>query len=104
MLEAALPEGTPFTRPSGGMCVWVDLPEHIDSIRLFEKFREKGLLVSPGAFYQPVRQTRNGLRLCIANESEPRMAEGFRILGTELERVLRRPPPSPQEQEYQSIH
>jgi hypothetical protein len=51
-----------------------------------------------------VRQTRNGLRLCIANESESRLAEGFRILGTELELVLRQPPPTPQEQEYQSMH
>ena len=104
MLAASLPSDTPFTRPYGGMCVWVDLPEHIDSIRLFENLRTKGVLVSPGALCQPVRQTRNGLRLCIANESESRLAEGFRILGTELELVLRQPPPTPQEQEYQSMH
>ena len=104
MLAASLPQDTPFTRPSGGMCVWVDLPEHIDSIRLFENLRTRGVLVSPGALCQPVRQTRNGLRLCIANESESRLAEGFRMLGRELELELRLPPPTPQEQEYQSMH
>jgi 2-aminoadipate transaminase len=104
MLGASLPQDTPFTRPQGGMCVWVDLPEHMDSIRLFENLRAKGVLVSPGALCQPVRQTRNGLRLCVANESESRLAEGFRILGSELELALRQPPPTPQEQEYQSMH
>jgi hypothetical protein len=40
----------------------------------------------------------------VAAESEARLAEGFAILGRELTQVLRRPPPTPAEQEYQATH
>jgi DNA-binding transcriptional MocR family regulator len=105
-LEAALPPEAPFTRPDGGLCVWVDLPPHVDVQRLFEHLRGRGVLVSPGSLYQPQTQAsgRNGIRLCVAAEPEERLQEGFAVLGRELGEVLRRPPPTPAEQEYQSMH
>jgi GntR family transcriptional regulator/MocR family aminotransferase len=104
LLEAALPPEAPFTRPEGGLCVWVDLPAHLDTRRLFDHLRGLGVLVSPGSLYQPLAGGRNGIRLCVAAESEARLAEGFAILGRELTQVLRRPPPTPAEQEYQATH
>lgn len=104
MLEKALPSGVHFTRPDGGLCVWVDLPEHVDPDRLSEHLRSKGLLVSPGSLYRPVAGGRNGIRLSVAHEPEHRLREGFTLLGKVLQRVLRQPPPTAQEREYQSIH
>ena len=107
MLSASLPADTPHTRPDGGLCVWVDLPPHVNPDRLFESLRAQGVLVSPGSLYQPPnspRNARNGIRLCVSNEPEARLAEGFKILGKELERALRQPPPTPAEQEYQPMH
>ena len=104
LLERALPREVSFTRPDGGLCVWVDLPAHVDVQRLFEQTRRRGVLVSPGSLYQPLASGRNGIRLCVAAEPEERLAEAFAILGRELEEVLRSPPPAPAEQEYQSMH
>jgi len=104
LLEIALPPEAPFTRPEGGLCVWVDLPGHVDTDRLFEHLRGRGLLVSPGSLYRSGPGGRNGIRLCVANEPLERLREGFNILGRELEHVLRQPPPTPAEQEYQPIH
>lgn len=103
-LAATLPAEAAFTRPDGGLCVWVDLPAHVNTDRLFEHLRGRGVLVSPGTLYQPLQGGRNGIRLCVANEHEERLREGFAILGRELAQAVRRPPPSPAEQEYQSIH
>lgn len=107
MLSASLPADAPHTRPDGGLCVWVDLPSHVNADRLFDALRVQGVLVSPGSLYQPPnspRNARNGIRLCVSNEPEERLAEGFKILGRELERALRQPPPTPAEEEYQPMH
>ncbi len=103
-LEATLPAEAAFSRPDGGLCVWVDLPPHVDVQRLFEHLRGRGVLVSPGSLYQPFASGRNGIRLCVAAEPEERLDAAFAILGRELGEVLRRPPPTPAEQEYQSMH
>ena len=104
ILEKALPAEVHFTRPDGGLCVWVDLPEHVDPDRLSEHLRGQGLLVSPGSLYRPLAGGRNGIRLSVANEPEQRLREGFALLGKVLQRVLRQPPPTAQEREYQPIH
>jgi GntR family transcriptional regulator/MocR family aminotransferase len=104
LLEATLPAETPFTRPDGGLCVWVDLPPHLDAQRVFEHLRGRGVLVSPGSLYQSLPSGRNGIRLSVAAEPEDRLREAFAILGRELGELLRRPPPTPAEQEYQSMH
>lgn len=104
MLADALPEETPFTRPGSGLSVWVDLPPHLDAGRLFERLREQGVLVSPGTLYQPAGTGRNGLRLCVANEPEARLARGFAVLGDTLRAALRQPLPTAAEQEYQAMH
>jgi DNA-binding transcriptional MocR family regulator len=110
LLERELPGETPFTRPGGGLCVWVDLPHPVDADGVQRELAQQGVLVSPGGLYQPDGAAhlpggaRNGLRLCVAGEPAERLAEGIRILGAHLKRVLRRPPPRPILTEYQSIH
>ena len=104
MLEAALPEEAPFTRPGGGLFIWVDLPRHVDTDMLYQQLRQKGVLVSPGSLFHPFPGGRNGLRLCVASESEERLARGISLLGEELKQLLRRPTPTLVEREYQATH
>jgi len=114
MLERELPGETPFTRPGGGLCVWVDLPGHVDAAALQRELAGQGVLVSPGGLYQPEAYDpsayppagggRNGLRLCVAQEPPERLRRGIRALGAQVKRVLRRPAAPPSVAEYQSIH
>jgi len=60
--------------------------------------------VSPGGLYQPAAGGRNGLRLCVVQESPERLAQGIRTLGAHLKRALQRPAARPIVAEYQSIH
>lgn len=43
------PEGTSATKPKGGTCMWVKLPDSVDSNELFYRAREKGVYVVPGS-------------------------------------------------------
>jgi GntR family transcriptional regulator/MocR family aminotransferase len=103
-LAEFLPEECAFARPSGGLITWVDLPAWVDTARLYQDLAEQGVLVSPGALYQPAPGGRNGIRLCVSGETEERLREGIRILGAHLHRILRHPVRMVAPQEYQSIH
>ena len=47
-LTRHMPPGTKWTRPEGGMCVWVELPPGFDSNELLIHTRERGVVYSPG--------------------------------------------------------
>ena len=104
MLEAYLPAEIEFTKPGGGLFIWVDLPAHLDSDMVCQQLRQKGVLIGSGSLFQPFPGGRNGLRLCVAGESEERLAKGLALLGHELRQVLSRPEPTLVEREYQATH
>ena len=57
------PEGTRLTRPSGGMVLWVGLPEHVDSLDLYARARQAGITLAPGYVFSPTQQFPNFIRL-----------------------------------------
>jgi DNA-binding transcriptional MocR family regulator len=104
MLQATLPEEAPFTRPGGGLFIWIDLPPHVDTGYLYQELRQQGVLISPGELFQPLPGGRNGIRLCVGGETEERLQKGIALVGQHLKTVLRRPPPTLVEREYQATH
>ena len=104
LLRAALPEHLSFAEPAGGLCLWVDLPGHIDADQLSQRLSEQGVLVSPVGLYQSMRGGRNGFRICTSHESEARLATGIEIIGRELRRTLRKSLPRAADGEYQAMH
>lgn len=57
------PEGTKMTRPLGGFVLWVELPEHLNSLALYGKSVEKGVTFTPGMLFSAHDQYRNFLRI-----------------------------------------
>ena len=47
-LEEELPEGVKFTRPSGGLFTWLELPENIDASELLKKCLENNVAYVSG--------------------------------------------------------
>ncbi|MES2741407.1 MAG: PLP-dependent aminotransferase family protein [Pseudomonadota bacterium] len=84
MLEALgqhFPPGTSWTKPEGGMFIWVTLPPHIDAMRLLEEAIARKVAFVPGApFYANAPQT-NTLRLSFVTVPPERIREGIAILG-----------------------
>jgi len=64
------PEGTRVTRPSGGFILWVELPEHVDSLELYELAVKSGITFAPGPIFSAEQKYRNFIRLNAARWSE----------------------------------
>ena len=57
------PEGTRLTRPSGGMVLWVRMPENVDSLELYRQAKQAGITLAPGYVFSPTQQFPNFIRL-----------------------------------------
>lgn len=57
------PEGTRLTRPHGGFILWAELPERVDTLRLYRDSLKQGILTAPGALFSVKERYRNCMRL-----------------------------------------
>jgi 2-aminoadipate transaminase len=86
-LARHLPPGCRWTRPEGGLFLWVELPPAIDAADLFAAALRENVAFVPGEPFWVGEPRRNTLRLNFSNATEERIAEGVRRLGAAL-RVL----------------
>ena len=71
-----MPEETTWTRPEGGMSIWVTLPPGFDAGELLIHVREHGVLFVPGRYFYLQTPQLNTLRLGFAGLDEKRIARG----------------------------
>jgi DNA-binding transcriptional MocR family regulator len=69
-VRRVFPEETKLTRPSGGFLLWVELPEAVDSLELYDEAQRAGIAITPGYLFSATDQYRNFIRLNAANWSE----------------------------------
>lgn len=87
-IERYFPEGVRYTRPEGGMFLWVTLPEGLSSIRLFDlAMRDKVAFVPGTAFFVDGRG-ENTLRLNYSSSDEARIDEGIRRLADAIRALI----------------
>jgi DNA-binding transcriptional MocR family regulator len=87
LLQAAsryFPPGTRVTRPSGGFVVWVQLPETVDSLKLYRLALAEGIAIAPGGLFSPTNGYRNFIRLNAAHWSD-KTERGVKRLGELIE-------------------
>ncbi len=87
-LAEHFPEGTSWTRPEGGMFIWVTLPGHIDSMELLQEAIAENVAFVPGApFYAEVPR-HNTMRMSFVTVPPERIREGVmrlaRLIRTRL--------------------
>ncbi len=82
MLEelATFPKGTTYTRPEGGLFIWVELPEGIDAKAVLEKCVERKVAYVPGTHFFADGGHENSLRLNFSNSSIEQIHEGMAVL------------------------
>jgi DNA-binding transcriptional MocR family regulator len=76
-----LPAGTRWTRPEGGMNVWVRLPEPLDAEELLPRVRKEGVAYLPGRWFAVSRRDPGALRLSFAGLPPDQIRAGLEILG-----------------------
>jgi DNA-binding transcriptional MocR family regulator len=57
------PDDTRVTRPAGGHVLWVEFPEHVDSLKLYESALAAGITIAPGPIFSAKQKYRNCIRL-----------------------------------------
>lgn len=89
MMAEYFPEEIKYTKPEGGMFLWVTLPERVSSLNLFELAAKENVAFVPGnAFYIDGDSRNNTLRLNFSNSDEEQIEEGVKRLARCLERLL----------------
>lgn len=83
-LEAEMPPGVRFTRPSGGLFLWVELPEGVNARTLLEECVRRDVAFVPGEAFFPGGGHENTLRLNFSNMPVERIREGIRRLAEAL--------------------
>jgi 2-aminoadipate transaminase len=89
-LSQHMPHGTKWTRPEGGMCVWVELPPGFDASELLIHVRERGVLFSPGRYFYLQNPMPNTLRLGFSDVNEREIARGVATLADVLRIEMRK--------------
>lgn len=81
-LEEQMPEGVSWTRPEGGMFIWVTLPEGMDSTALLgQALKEQRVAFVPGQAFYADRSNANTLRLSFSLATDSQIAAGITRLG-----------------------
>lgn len=81
-MDEYFPDTVSWTRPEGGMFIWVTLPDHIDATELLGHAIAQNVAFVPGApFYAGEDARVNTLRLSFVTVSEQKIQEGIKILG-----------------------
>jgi 2-aminoadipate transaminase len=89
-LSHYMPSGTKWTRPEGGMCVWVDLPPGFDSNELLIHTRERRVVFSPGRYFYFQNPQPNTLRLGYTGLNEREITRGIATLSDVLRIEMRK--------------
>jgi DNA-binding transcriptional MocR family regulator len=87
-IEEEFPKEIKYTKPDGGMFIWVELPENIDANMIFKNALNKKVAFVPGNAFFAEGKVNNCLRLNYATMDEERIEEGIRRLGEVLRTSL----------------
>lgn len=80
-LRQVMPAGTTWTRPEGGLFVWLSLPAGVRDVDVFSGAIERKVAVVPGSPFFVEPPARGCLRLSFGNRSEAHIASGMTVLG-----------------------
>ena len=79
------PPSCTWTEPTGGMLVWVELPEHADTGQVLDKAVSKGVKYNPGSIFRSDRKGGNKLRLTYSHNTPEDIEKGIEILANVFE-------------------
>jgi 2-aminoadipate transaminase len=70
-----------FDDPKGGIFLWVKLPDHVDTLKLYQSALAAGVAINPGPEWSTDKAYAGcRLRLCFANPSHEQIREGVAVL------------------------
>lgn len=80
--------GVTWTRPAGGMFLWLDLPKQVDTLTMFPKAIEHKVAYVPGAAFYASDPESNHMRLCYVTASIEQINTAIAALATTIKDEL----------------
>lgn len=81
-LQTHMPDSVKWTKPQGGIFLWMELPEHMNADEVFHQAAAKKVSFIPGSKFYPEGQEKfNTLRLNFSYSSLEQIEEGVKRLG-----------------------
>jgi 2-aminoadipate transaminase len=70
-----------FDDPKGGIFLWVKLPDHVDSLKLYQAALKEGVAINPGPEWSTDKaHSQSRIRICFASPSHQEIREGIAVL------------------------
>ena len=79
-LAEVMPKNISWTRPEGGLFLWVTLPKHMDATVLLQKAIEHKVAYVAGVDFYPSANVKNDLRLNFSYSTPEQIVEGLNRL------------------------
>ena len=80
-IKRSFPKSVKYTCPSGGLFLWVTLPEDINSRELLPKALDRGVAFVSGEAFYPNGGHKNTMRLNFSGVREDKITKGIAIIG-----------------------
>ena len=88
LLEEHMPEGVSWTRPEGGLFLFMTMPEGFDAVKFYDTALDAGVAYVAGEFFHPDGSGKNTMRLNFSFMSEQKIREGVKLLSDLLRATL----------------
>ena len=75
------PAQTRVSQPAGGYFLWLELPEQMDSLKLFRMALAQGISVAPGPIFSPTQRFSNCIRLNYGSPWDEAAEKAMETLG-----------------------
>ena len=89
MLSENMPEGVTWTKPDGGLFLWVTLPEYMDSESMLKKAIEHKVTYVPGYAFHHNSEMRNCLRVNFSYPTLEQIEKGVKSLAEVIKKEIR---------------
>jgi DNA-binding transcriptional MocR family regulator len=81
VISEHFPTGTKVTQPKGGCLLWVEFPNHVNSLELHQSALKEGISIIPGPLFSASGKYQNCIRLNCGNPWEPRIEKALQRIG-----------------------
>lgn len=88
MIEEHFPKEIKYTRPEGGMFLWLELPEGLDSDKILDDAIAAGVAYIPGESFFAHEGVKNTVRMNFTLVTDEQICEGIKILGEVFKKYI----------------
>ena len=87
-MKKEFPKEAKFTRPQGGLFMWVELPKEINARGVLEKCLQRNVAFVPGGSFFPNGGHENTFRINFSNMPNDRIVKGIKCIGEILKEYV----------------